>query len=70
MIDRGLILALDHGTQNRRGQRDERTGRIVYAFGFDLSPLAERMMELEQAAAESKTRPAEARVLSDLAPAF
>ena len=64
VIDAGLILAHDHGTRNRHGQRDEKTGRIVYAFGFDLSPLAERMMEFEQAAAESNARLAEARLLA------
>lgn len=62
-IDAGLILAHDHGTRKRHGQRDKQTGRIVYAYGFDLSPLAERRGEFEQAAAESKARLEEARLL-------
>jgi replication initiation protein RepC len=62
-IDAGLILPRDHGTRKRFGKRNLQTGRIIYAYGFDLSPLAERMPEFERAAAEFEARRAEAKEL-------
>jgi replication initiation protein RepC len=62
-INAGLILPRDHGSRRRFGRRDEGTGRIVYGYGFNLSPLAERMGEFEQAAAETRARLYEARQL-------
>lgn len=61
-LDAGLILAIDHGTRKRFGKRDA-TGRILFAYGFDLSPLAERMGLFEQAAAEQEARREEAKSL-------
>lgn len=43
-LDACLILARDHGTHKRFGKRGE-GGRILYAYGFDLSLLAERMVQ-------------------------
>jgi replication initiation protein RepC len=60
-IDAGLILPHDHGTRKRFGKRNPQTGRIIYAYGFDLSPLAERMPSFQQAAAEFEARRAEAK---------
>ena len=47
----GLLVAVDSPTGARWGRRDA-TGRIVEAYGFDLSPLAERFEEF-QALAET-----------------
>ena len=61
-LDHGLIRAIDHGTRKRFGKRGE-GGRILYAYGFDLSPLAERMPAFQRAAAEHQARFAEAKSL-------
>jgi len=61
-LDRGLIRAIDHGTRKRFGKRGE-GGRILFAYGFDLSPLAERMPAFQLAAAEHQARFAEAKSL-------
>ncbi|MFZ6765432.1 plasmid replication protein RepC [Pseudoroseomonas sp. WGS1072] len=50
LIDLGLIRAHDIGTGRRWGQRDPRTGCILQASGFDLSPVGERMAEFTAAA--------------------
>jgi replication initiation protein RepC len=62
-IDAGLMLPRDHGTRKRFGKRNPQTGRIIYAYGFDLSPLAERMPAFQLAAAEFEARRAEAKEL-------
>lgn len=61
-IDAGFLIARDHGTRKRFGKRGE-AGRIIYAFGFDLSPLAERMPAFQLAAAEHQARREEGREL-------
>ena len=61
-IDAGLLIARDHGTRKRFGKRGE-GGRIIFAFGFDLSPLAERMPAFQLAAAEHQARKEEGREL-------
>ena len=61
-IDAGLLIARDHGTRKRFGKRGE-GGRIVFAFGFDLSPLAERTPAFQLAAAEHQARSEEGREL-------
>ena len=43
----GAITWHDSGNHRRYGQRDSATGRIVYAFGVDLAPLAALQPELE-----------------------
>jgi replication initiation protein RepC len=58
-LDAGLIRMRRSPTGRRYGRRDKPPaagGRILYAYGFDLSPLAERMAEFEQRAAEWKAR--------------
>ena len=54
-IDAGLILPVDSGTRKRYGKRGA-GGRIIYAYGFDLSPLAERIPAFQLAAAEHEAR--------------
>ncbi|WP_424138923.1 replication initiation protein RepC [Roseomonas chloroacetimidivorans] len=63
LIDLGLIRAHDIGTGRRWGRRDKKTGRILQACGFDLSPIGERMPEFLAAAAEHEARRQEARAL-------
>jgi replication initiation protein RepC len=53
LIDAGLITMKDSPNGKRYGRRDHQ-GRIVEAYGFDLSPLASRYAEFVQLAAETK----------------
>jgi replication initiation protein RepC len=60
LIRAQLITPVDSPTGRRWGQRDARTGRIVEAYGFDLSPVALRHAEFvalaARAAAEERER--------------
>jgi len=47
LFDAGAITWSDSGNHRRYGQRDRETGRILYAFGVDLTPLAFLQHELE-----------------------
>jgi replication initiation protein RepC len=53
LIEAGLITMKDSPNGKRYGKRD-RQGRIVEAYGFDLSPIATRHAEFVQLAAEAK----------------
>jgi replication initiation protein RepC len=53
LINTGLVSMKDSPNGKRYGIRD-RQGRIVEAYGFDLSPLATRHVEFVQLAAEAK----------------
>src|SRR5271170_7666692 len=53
LIERGLITMKDSPNGKRYGRRDAR-GRIVEAYGFDLSPLAARYKEFVQLAEEGR----------------
>ena len=53
LIERGLIAMRDSPNGKRYGKRDAK-GRIVEAYGFDLSPIAARFGEFQQLAAEAK----------------
>jgi len=53
LIELGLIVAKDSPNGKRYGRRD-RVGRIVEAYGFDLSPLAARMDEFQRIAEEGR----------------
>ncbi|MDR3484343.1 MAG: plasmid replication protein RepC [Bradyrhizobium sp.] len=53
LIELGLIAAKDSPNGKRYGRRD-REGRIVEAYGFDLSPLAQRLEEFERIAQEGR----------------
>lgn len=53
LIELGLITMKDSPNGKRYGRRDGR-GRIVEAYGFDLSPLAARYQEFVQVAEEGR----------------
>jgi replication initiation protein RepC len=55
LIRLGLIAAVD-GPEGRRWGKRDRDGRIIEAYGFDLSPLAVRHAEFVAAAAEHRKR--------------
>lgn len=48
LFEAGAIAWRDSGNYRRYGQRHKTTGRITYAFGVDLSPLAALRTHLEQ----------------------
>jgi replication initiation protein RepC len=60
LIRANLITPVDSPTGRRWGHRDAKTGRIVEAYGFDLSPIGLRHDEFvaiaERAAAEERER--------------
>ena len=58
LIEAGLITMKDSPNGKRYGKRDPR-GRIVEAYGFDLSPIAARHAEFVQLAEEAKAERAE-----------
>ena len=68
LIRANLITPVDSPTGRRWGQRDARTGKIVEAYGFDLSPIGVRHAEFvavaERAAAEERERAALRRRLT------
>src|SRR6202023_565922 len=53
LIEAGLITMKDSPNGKRFGQRD-RQGRIVEAYGFDLSPIALRHAEFVRLAEEAR----------------
>ena len=53
LIEAGLVAMRDSPNGKRYGKRDPK-GRIVEAYGFDLSPLAARHAEFVRLAAEAK----------------
>ena len=53
LIELGLVTMKDSPNGKRYGRRDAR-GRIVEAYGFDLSPLAARHQEFVQLAEEGR----------------
>jgi replication initiation protein RepC len=54
LIEAGLLTMKDSPNGKRYGRRDSK-GRIVEAYGFDLSPLAARYEEFVQLAEEGRT---------------
>jgi hypothetical protein len=50
----GALSWRDSGNHKRYGQRDKRTGQILYAFGVDLSPLAAKKEQLEKLYAQKQ----------------
>lgn len=55
LFEVGAITWNDSGNHKRHGYRDKRTGRIAYAFGVDLSPLAAIRADLENKLAEKQS---------------
>src|SRR5512133_3948018 len=68
LIRAQLITPIDSPTGRRWGHRDAKTGKIVEAYGFDLSPIALRYAEFvavaARAAAEERERAALRRRLT------
>src|SRR5271169_2778134 len=62
LIEAGLITMKDSPNGKRYGKRDHK-GRIVEAYGFDLSPIAMRHAEFVRLAAEAKAERDELRRL-------
>lgn len=62
LIEAGLITMKDSPNGKRYGQRD-RQGRIVEAYGFDLSPIAARYAEFERTAQAARAEREEMRKL-------
>jgi len=62
LIEAGLITMKDSPNGKRYGKRDHK-GRIVEAYGFDLSPIAMRHAEFVRMAAEAKAEREELRRL-------
>ena len=50
----GIFVMRDDPQGRRYGNRDTKTGRIIYAFGFDLSLLMERHEEFKKVAADAQ----------------
>jgi replication initiation protein RepC len=68
LIRANLITPIDSPTGRRWGYRDANTGKIVEAYGFDLSPIAQRYEEFlalaQRAAAAERERAALRRRLT------
>ena len=63
-FEAGLIAMREAGNGHRRGRREEgEGGRILWAYGFDLSPLAARCAEFRERADAFERREALARQL-------
>jgi replication initiation protein RepC len=63
LVDKRLIVPVDSPTGRRWGHRHPVSGKIVEAYGFDLSPLAVRYLEFMEAAEEARQdREARARL--------
>ena len=54
LAEAGIFVMRDDPQGRRYGHRDEKTGRITKAFGFDLSLLAERHGEFKKIAAAAQ----------------
>ncbi len=54
----GALTWSDSGNHKRYGQRDSETGKILYAFGVDLTPLAYLKAELETIVHEQQLKKA------------
>lgn len=63
LVDERLIVPVDSPTGRRWGHRHPVSGKIVEAYGFDLSPLAVRYLEFMEAAEQARQdREARARL--------
>jgi replication initiation protein RepC len=54
LIELGLVTMKDSPNGKRYGRRHEKTGHIIEAYGFDLSPVAARYAEFVRLAEEAK----------------
>ena len=46
LAEAGLLAFRDSGNHHRRGRRDRRSGRLVYAYGPSLAPMGVRAAEI------------------------
>jgi replication initiation protein RepC len=63
LVARGLMAFRDSGNHHRKGRRDRRTGRLVWAYGPSLAPLGVRAGEILALAETARREVAEARRL-------
>ena len=54
LFEAGIFVIRDNEQGKRYGRRTSTTGRIIAAYGFDLSPLAQRMEEFVRIAAAAQ----------------
>src|SRR5271163_4486719 len=54
LIELGLVTMKDSPNGKRYGRRHEKTGHIIEAYGFDLSPIATRHAEFRRLAEEGR----------------
>jgi replication initiation protein RepC len=54
LFEAGIFVMRDNEQGKRYGRRDPATGRLIEAFGFDLTPLAQRYDEFIRLAAAAK----------------
>ena len=62
LVELGLVVMKDSPNGKRYGRRDAK-GRIIEAYGFDLSPLASRYAEFQAAAEEGREERARLQAL-------
>ncbi|HEX2917498.1 MAG TPA: plasmid replication protein RepC [Edaphobacter sp.] len=62
LVELGLVVMKDSPNGKRYGRRDPK-GRIIEAYGFDLSPLASRYAEFQAAAEEGRKERARLQAL-------
>lgn len=63
LAERGLLTWKDSGNRHRRGTRDRSTGRILYAYGPSLAPLALCCSEILALAERTRAEAREKRAL-------
>ena len=63
LMERGLLTWRDSGNHHRKGRRDRITGRLIYAYGPSLAPLAARCPDIIEMAAQARQDIAAARRL-------
>lgn len=63
LVERGLLAFRDSGNHARKGRRDRKTGRLVYAYGPSLAPFGARAEEMIALAAAARAEIAEGRRL-------
>ncbi|SEA64773.1 plasmid replication protein RepC [Rubrimonas cliftonensis] len=63
LVERGLLAFRDSGNHARKGRRDRKTGRLVYAYGPSLAPFGARAGEVIALAAAARADIAEGRRL-------
>lgn len=61
LVERGLLAWRDSANHHRRGRRDHRTGRLIYAYGPSLAPLGGRAEEILRIADQCRHEIAELR---------